>query len=255
MLAFARLAEDRAAAFRKLFSTGRMDRKPPATTRLLDAEAWVFDLDNTLYPASSNLFLQVDRKMTRFIADFLGLDSETAYRLQKTYFREHGTTMRGLMDVHGMDPGPFLDYVHDIDLSPVAPDPALEAALARLDARKIVFTNGPTNHAERVMERLAVRRHFEAVFDIVDADYVPKPQPDAYAALVRRYGLNPRTTVMVEDLVRNLAPAAAMGMTTVWVRSGEGDGAAIDAHHDDGVVDHSVDDLAQWLGALTAANR
>lgn len=232
-----------------------MDPAKTAKFRLLEAEAWVFDLDNTLYPASSNLFAQVDRKMTRFIADFLGLDSAAAYRLQKTYFREHGTTMRGLMSVHGMDPGPFLDYVHDIDLTPVAPDPALDAALTRLPGRKIVFTNGPTDHALRVMDRLAVRRHFEAVFDIVEADYVPKPEPTAYAALVRRHRLDPRATVMVEDLARNLAPAAALGMTTVWVR-GSPDGGAPDAGDgggDNGAADHVVDDLAGWLGALTAA--
>ena len=123
-----------------------MDRTEAARTRLFEAEAWVFDLDNTLYPASSNLFQQVDRRMTLFIAEFLSLDSETAYKLQKTYFREHGTTMRGLMNVHGIDPGPFLEFVHDIDLAPVAPDPALDAALARLPGRKIVFTNGPTDH-------------------------------------------------------------------------------------------------------------
>ncbi|MBI2585105.1 MAG: pyrimidine 5'-nucleotidase [Rhodospirillales bacterium] len=229
-----------------------MDRTKAARTRLFEAEAWVFDLDNTLYPASSNLFQQVDRRMTLFIAEFLSLDSETAYKLQKTYFREHGTTMRGLMNVHGIDPGPFLEFVHDIDLAPVAPDPALDAALTRLKGRKIVFTNGPTDHALRVMDRLAVRRHFEAVFDIVEADYVPKPEPRAYEALVRRYGLNPTTTVMVEDLARNLAPAAAMGMTTVWVRSPL-PGGTPDAGNDAQVADHVIDDLSGWLGELTAA--
>jgi len=230
-----------------------MDHGEAARNRLLDAEAWVFDLDNTLYPAASNLFQQVDRRITRFIADFLNLDSESAYRLQKSYFRRHGTTMRGLMDVHGIDPGPFLDFVHDIDLTPVAPDPTLDAALARLTGRKIVFTNGPTDHALRVMDRLAVRRHFEAVFDIVAADYVPKPEPKAYEALVRRYRLDPRATVMVEDLARNLAPAAAMGMTTVWVRAPL-PGGTPKAEGDDAAADHVIDDLAQWLGALTAAS-
>jgi putative hydrolase of the HAD superfamily len=229
---------------------------------LREAEAWVFDLDNTLYPAASNLFHQVDRKMTRFIADYLGLDAEAAYRLQKSYFREHGTTMRGLMNEHGMDPGPFLDFVHDIDLSPVSPDPALERALARLSGRKIVFTNGPTDHARRVMDRLAVGHHFEAVFDIVEADYVPKPQPEAYAALVRRHRLTPENTVMVEDIARNLRPAAALGMTTVWIRpadagqgiksGGNSDGAA---DGDAAGIDHVTDDLAGWLTALTGGAR
>ena len=215
-----------------------------------NAEAWVFDLDNTLYPAKSNLFSQVDRRMTRFIADFLGLDSESAYRLQKSYLRAHGTTMRGLMDEHGMDPGPFLDFVHDIDLGPVAPDPVLDRALARLPGRKIVFTNGPSDHAFRVMDRLAVAHHFEAVFDIVEADYVPKPEPRAYAALVRRHRLTPERTVMVEDMARNLRPAAALGMTTVWVKNDRGFSAE-GADGDAAGIDHVTDDLARWLAGLT----
>jgi putative hydrolase of the HAD superfamily len=229
-----------------------MDRTEATKIRLLDAEAWVFDLDNTLYPASSNLFQQVDQKITRFIAELLGLEWEAAYRLQKSYFRDHGTTMRGLMSVHGIDPGPFLEFVHDIDLTPVAADPALDAALARLPGRKIVFTNGSTDHAFRVMDRLAVRHHFEAVFDIVEADYVPKPEPRAYEALVRRHGLHPPATVMVEDLARNLAPAAAMGMTTVWLRAAPPGGTQI-AGDDAGIADHVIDDLSGWLGELTAA--
>lgn len=220
-----------------------------STGRLLEAEAWVFDLDNTLYPASSNLFAQVDRKMTRFIAEFLELGFDDAYRLQKTYFRRHGTTLRGLMNEHGMAPEGFLDFVHDIDLNPVSPDPLLDAALSRLPGRKIVFTNGPASHAERVLERLAVGRHFEAVFDIADADYVPKPQPEAYEALVRKHRLEPPSTVMVEDLVRNLEPAAALGMITVWVRWPERGDPAPPA---DAAVHHVVDALAPWLDGLTA---
>ena len=214
------------------------------------AEAWVFDLDNTLYPARSNLFSQVDRRMTRFIADLLGLDSESAYRLQKSYLHRHGTTMRGLMDEHGMDPGPFLDFVHDIDLGPIAPDPVLDQALARLKGRKIVFTNGPTDHALRVMDKLAVAHHFEAVFDIVAADYVPKPEPRAYAALIRRHRLTPANTVMVEDVARNLRPAAALGMTTVWVRAEDEDEG-----EDAAGIDHVIDDLSRWLARLTGAAR
>lgn len=226
-----------------------MNQNTAPKDRLLEAEAWVFDLDNTLYPASSNLFAQIDQKMTCFIADFLDLDIDEANRLRKNYFREHGTTMRGMMDRHGMEPGDFLDYVHDIDLGSVVPNPALGEALGRIPGRKIIFTNGPQAHARRVMDRLAIGPHFEAVFDIVEADYVPKPEPRVYEALIRRHRLQPGKSVMVEDLARNLAPAASMGMTTVWVRSGndwdmeppEGDS-----------VHHVVDDLVEWLGELTA---
>ncbi len=215
---------------------------------LAGAATWVFDLDNTLYPASSRLFDQVDKNITRFIADNLGLEWAEAYRVQKTYFREHGTTMRGLMDRHGTDPNYFLEYVHDIDLSPIAPSPTLDTALGRLGGRKIVFTNGSSEHAERVTQRLGVRRHFEAIFDIVDSDYRPKPEPAVYDRLVERHTIDPQNAVMVEDIARNLAPAAALGMATVWVRTDSPWGyEESDADH----VHHVVDDLVEWLTGLT----
>ncbi len=212
-----------------------------------DIETWVFDLDNTLYPAETNLFAQIDVRMREFIADYLALDLDEAYRVQKTYFREYGTTLRGLMSRHGLDPKEFLDFVHAIDLSPVSPSPALDAALDRLSGRKIIFTNASTDHADRVMDRLGVGHHFDAVFDIKDADYLPKPDPAVYDALVERYSLDPHKTVMVEDIARNLAPAAALGMTTVWVRTQSTVGQeGADAAH----VHHVIDDLADWLQAL-----
>jgi len=217
--------------------------------KLLQAECWVFDLDNTLYPASCDLFAQVDEKMTRFIAEYLGLDFVEAGRLRKSYYLEHGTTLSGMMTRHDMKPEEFLDYVHDIDLGGVTPDPFMDRALGRLRGRKIVFTNANTNHAERVLDRLSIRHHFEAVFDIVGADFIPKPEPKIYDVLVDRHQLTPGKTVMVEDLVRNLGPAAALGMTTVWVRPDTG------ARHDHSKTDdvhHVVDDLGQWLDALTA---
>ena len=217
--------------------------------------AWVFDLDNTLYPARCKLFAQVEVRIRDYVAGFLGLDSDAAYRLQKVYFREHGTTLRGMMRHHRMDPGPFLAYVHDIDLSPVSPDPALDRALGRLKGRKIVFTNGSAEHARKVMERVGVARHFEAVFDIEAAGYVPKPEPRVYDELVRRHGLEARATVMVEDLVRNLVPAAGIGMTTVWVRGAEEiSGLGLPAPDSEtlAAIDHVVDDLALWLTDLTA---
>ncbi len=226
-----------------------MDQTNSFKTALLGAECWVFDLDNTLYPASTDIFTQVDEKMTRFISEYLELDFEEAGKVRKDYYLEHGTTLAGLMDLHGMDPGDFLDFVHDIDLSSVAPNPGLDQSLSRLSGRKIIFTNGPTDHARRIMDRLAIRHHFEAVFDIVSADYVPKPRPEAYQTLVERHRLTPPKTVMVEDLVRNLAPAAAMGMTTVWVRP-DGKGSPENALEAD--VDHVVDDLVTWLDELTA---
>jgi putative hydrolase of the HAD superfamily len=226
-----------------------MDQTSPANTRLIEAECWVFDLDNTLYPATSGVFTQIDRKMTLFISEFLDLDIEAANSTRKDFYRDYGTTLAGLMAIHGIEPEVFLDFVHDIDLSALTPDPELDQALARLPGRKIIFTNGPANRAEGVLERLSIGHHFEDIFDIIDAQYIPKPKPQPYDDLVRRHRLKPSLTVMVEDLTRNLKPAAALGMTTVWVRTE----SEIEPNQPAENIDHVVDDLARWLGALTAA--
>src|SRR4029078_227820 len=144
---------------------------------------WLFDLDNTLYPAKCNLFAQIDVRIGRYISDSLKVDPVEARRVQKQYGRDHGTSMRGMMSLHGVDPVHYLDYVHDIDYSPVEPNPALENALAALPGRKIIFTAGDVPHAEKVMERLGVAHHFEAIFDIVAGDYCAKPHKEIYDKL------------------------------------------------------------------------
>jgi len=223
----------------------------PDPAAFAHVDSWVFDLDNTLYPAACNLFAQVDRRIGEFIADHFGIGYEEARSIQKRYFRDHGTTLRGLMVEHDIDPAPFLDYVHDIDVTPVAPSADLDRALARLPGRKLVYTNGSVRHAENVLDRLGVARRFDGIFDIVAADYVPKPDPRPYGAFVRQFGVDGSRAVMVEDIARNLAPAAALGMTTVWVRS-EADWSRPDhggvGHGDH--IHHVTDDLVAWLGAL-----
>jgi putative hydrolase of the HAD superfamily len=212
-------------------------------------DTWVFDLDNTLYPASCNLFDQIHRRMGEFIAELLGVDLEEAKRLQKIYFREHGTTLRGLMTVHGIDPAAFLDHVHRIDLSPVPRDAALAAALAALPGRKLVFTNGTVRHAENILSHLGIAGHFAGIFDIAACGYVPKPDPAGYAELVRRHAIDPRRAVMIEDMAKNLAPAAALGMTTVWLR-GTIDWAREGAEAD--YVHHVAEALTPFLAELVA---
>ena len=213
-----------------------------------DVETWIFDLDNTLYPATCNLFAQIDVRMCDYISKFLGLESEAAYRKQKEYFRQYGTTLRGMMMCHDMDPHEFLDHVHDIDVSPVAPSPDLDAALGRLPGRKLIFTNATTDHAERVMDRLGVGHHFDGIFDIRRTDFVPKPEPAIYDMLIKDYAIDPKKSVMVEDISRNLAPAAALGMTTVWIKTDTkwGHVSAADEH-----VHHVIDDLNSWLAEIT----
>lgn len=216
------------------------------------ADAWVFDLDNTLYPWSTRLFVEVDRRIGGFIANLMGVDAAEARRIQKHYFAHYGTTLRGLMTLHGIEPEAYMEYVHDIDVTAISANPRLDAALALLPGRKLVFTNASVPHAHRVMGRLGVLDRFDGIFDIVAANYIPKPQPGAYRDLVRRYGLDPARCVMVEDMACNLEPASALGMTTVWVRNeNEWGRAGSTADH----VHHVADDLTDWLEAVALTRK
>lgn len=212
-----------------------------------EVETWLFDLDNTLYPASCRLFDQIDRRMGLFIEQRFGLSSEAARHMQKSFFHTHGTTLRGLMTEHAIDPGEYLDFVHDIDLSGLEADSRLDAALAALPGRKVIFTNADTGHAERVLERLALAHHFEAIFDIRAAEFVPKPDEGPYDRLLENHGLAAPRTVFFEDSARNLKPAHARGMTTVWVRHEANWSAPPD---EDDYIHHRTDDLTAWLQAL-----
>jgi putative hydrolase of the HAD superfamily len=214
------------------------------------ATAWIFDLDNTLYSPETRLFDQVERRMGRFIEEHLGLAPDAARRLQKQGFRDHGSTMRCLMIEHGVAPQVFLEYVHSIDYGVLSADAALDAALAALPGRRLVFTNGSTAHALRVLARLGVTARFDAIFDIAAADWQPKPQPATYARLVAAHGIDPRNAVMIEDIAGNLRPAAALGMTTVWLRNSH-DWARAGANGDH--IDHVVDDLVAWMSEVAQA--
>jgi putative hydrolase of the HAD superfamily len=213
---------------------------------LVEIETWIFDLDNTLYPASCRLFDQVHARMTRFIGDRLGLSPNAALALQKTYFREHGTTLRGLMTVNRIDPNDFLGYVHEIDLTCVPPNPVLVEALAALPGRKIVHTNGSVRHAQRLLDHLGIAGSFCGIVDIEAAGYEPKPGLAGYHELLRRHEVTPATALMIEDMAKNLAPAAALGMTTAWVRNPL-DWAAAGSEGDH--IHHVVNDLGTFLAA------
>lgn len=216
------------------------------TNSKVTADVWVFDLDNTLYPRDCDLFAQIDVKMKTFVSDLLGVDYDEAYKVQKQYFREHGSTLRGLMDNHGLAPKEFLDYVHDIDVTPVPPNPALDDVLHQLDGRKIIFTNGSVAHATNVVTRLGIGHHFEGIFDIIAADYKPKPDRTAYQKFIREYDFDPTRAVMLEDIARNLEPAHEMGMSTVWIRS-DHDHSSMGADGDH--VHHVTEDVVTWLEA------
>jgi putative hydrolase of the HAD superfamily len=217
-------------------------------------ETWVFDLDNTLYPHHLNLWQQVDERIRDYIARYLKVTAEEAFRLQKDYYKRYGTSMRGLMTEHGMEPDDFLDFVHQIDHSPLTPNAALGAAIEVLPGRKLILTNGTRRHADAVLARLELDRHFDDVFDIVAAELVPKPSPQTYDRFLKAHNVDAARAAMFEDLARNLVVPHALGMTTVLVmpehtrevfrEDWELEGR--EAPH----VDHVTDDLVGFLEAV-----
>ncbi|MPZ59059.1 MAG: pyrimidine 5'-nucleotidase [Rhizobiales bacterium] len=224
-----------------------------------NVETWVFDLDNTLYPHHLNLWRQVDEKIRDYVARFLDISHEEAFRLQKDYYRRYGTTMRGMMTEHGMQPDDYLDVVHQIDHSPLTPNPELGSAIEQLPGRKLILTNGTRKHAEAVMRRLDIDRHFEDVFDIAAANLDPKPLPQVYDRFLARHGVDAAKAAMFEDLSRNLEVPHTLGMTTVLVVPQgtrevfreDWELAGRDAPH----VDHVTDDLAGFLKIVAAPRR
>lgn len=215
--------------------------------RFAGVDAWLFDLDNTLYPAECRLFDQIDRRMTGFIAELLEVDDSEADRLRAVYWRDHGTTLNGLMREHGLAPDAFLDFVHDIDLSAVAPDPELASAVSALPGRKFVFTNGSRGHAARVCAQLGLTGCFEALFGIEDAGFEPKPRRAAYERILSAAAMSAEGGVMVEDTARNLVAPHEMGMVTVWTPT---DCALAKAGADGDHVHFVAEDLRAFLTAL-----
>ena len=214
---------------------------------LAHVESWIFDLDNSLYSPSLDLFALIDLRMGEYIQRLLGCDAQEARRVQKAHFLEHGTTLAGLMREHGVDPREFLDFVHDIDLARLTADPELVAALDRLPGRKFIFTNADEGHARRVLDRLGFANAFDGMHDIHAMDYVPKPNPASYEAMCARHGIDPARALFVDDMARNLAPAKALGMVTVWLDNGSEKGA----HGADlASIDYVASSLGEWLGEI-----
>ncbi|MEE2694224.1 MAG: pyrimidine 5'-nucleotidase [Pseudomonadota bacterium] len=206
---------------------------------------WLFDLDNTLYPAESELFVQIDDRMGSYISKILEVDRYEARVLQKTYYAEYGTTLSGLIQNHGVDPDAYLDYVHDIDLSALDPSPRLDQVLKTLPGKKYIFTNGSVSHAENIMARLGISERFLGIHDIKANNYVPKPDPSAYSEIVSRFGLLPEATIMLDDIPQNLIPAANLGMATVWVKNTRWDG-----HLPETEIDFVTENLVDWLSRI-----
>jgi putative hydrolase of the HAD superfamily len=222
-------------------------------------DTWVFDLDNTLYPHHVNLWQQVDAKIGEFVGAWLKVSPAEARKIQKDYYRRYGTTMRGMMTEHGVRADDYLAYVHKIDHSPLQPNPAMGEAITKLGGRKLILTNGSTDHVTAVLARLGLSSHFDGVFDIIAAELEPKPAPQTYRKFLDLHDVEPTRAAMFEDLARNLVVPHELGMTTVlvvpdgskevvredWELEGRG------ASH----VDHVTDDLTGFLQGLTTLSR
>ena len=182
---------------------------------------WIFDLDNTLYSGKTKVFQQVDKRMSKYISNKLGIDVEAARKIQKNYFHEYNTTLNGMITNHKIDPYEFLEFVHDINIDFLQKDPKLAEEIKKLKGVKIIFTNGSRKHALNVTKKIGIDQLFDDIFDIVDCDFIPKPLMEPYKKLVEKHKIDPKLCVLVEDIARNLKPAYEMGMKTVWIENEE----------------------------------
>jgi putative hydrolase of the HAD superfamily len=215
--------------------------------RFAHVRDWIFDLDNCLYPASTGLFDLIDERMAAYIQRLLDCGPEEAKRIQKSHFHAHGTTLAGLMEEHQVDPHHFLSDVHDIAFDRVQSDERLARLLPRLPGRRFIFTNGDAPYARRVLDRIGIAAHFDELHDIHASSYRPKPDPHGYRLLCERFNIDPGRALLVDDMVQNLAPAKALGMTTIWVDNGSERG---NHNYDSAVVDQRIGDVGEWLEAI-----
>lgn len=226
----------------------------PDPSRFAHVSDWVFDLDNTLYPHHSNLFSQIDVKMTAYVQELLTLPRDEARKLQKELYLEYGTTLNGLMKRYNIDSDDFLMRVHDIDYSWLVPDPVLGAAIRQLPGRRFIFTNGDRGHAERAARQLGILDDFDDIFDIVAAGLTPKPARETYEKFAALHAVTGPNAVMFEDLARNLAVPKALGMTTVLVVPNNFEPTFSEIWESDpdneDDVDFVTDDLASFLSAI-----
>ena len=182
---------------------------------------WIFDLDNTLYSGKTKVFEQVDKKMSKYISDKLNISEKEAKKVQKNYFYKYNTTLNGMIKNHNIDANEFLEFVHDIDIDFLKEDKKLAHELEKLEGKKIIFTNGSKKHAINVTSRIGIMQYFDGIFDIVDCNFIPKPSIEPYKKLIEKHKIDPKLSVLVEDIARNLKPAYEMGMKTVWIENDE----------------------------------
>ncbi len=213
---------------------------------------WVFDLDNTLYKPEQDIFILVDERMTTFIQKALNMSKGDAFKLQKDYWRDYGTTLTGLHKHHNIAHDTFLDYVHDIDIDHILENKPLYEALEKLQGKKYIFTNGTSKHAHNILTKLGIDNCFEDIFDIKMSNYIPKPDLIPYQLMLKQFHLQAESILFFEDMARNLKPAYELGMTTIWCRHT----MSLDApEHEklsheggtDSYIDYIADDLLAFL--------
>jgi len=211
---------------------------------LLDIKHWIFDLDNTLYSGQTKVFSEVDKKMSAFISEKMNIDLIKAKEIQKKYFYEYGTTLSGLMKQDNIDPHDFLEFVHDIDISWLPKDLKLREELIKIKEKKYIFTNGSHAHVENVTRQLGIDGLFDGAFDIVDANFVPKPHIDPYQKIIKKFNLDPKKSILIEDIAHNLEQAKNLGMKTCWL---ENDETFAKKDADKSYIDYKIKSLPSFL--------
>ncbi len=215
---------------------------------------WIFDLDNTLYSGKTRVFEQVDKKMSKYISEKLNVNMVEAKEIQKNYFYEYNTTLNGMINNHKIDANEFLEFVHDVDIDFLKKDSLLNEELMKLDGKKIIFTNSSRKHAMNIIRKIGIDQHFDDIFDIVDSEFVPKPDIVSYKKLVEKHKIDPKLCVFIEDIARNLKPAYEMGMKTIWI---ENDEPWARKFSDSDFVNYKTNNLPEFLkqiNLLKAAN-
>ena len=213
-------------------------------------DTWIFDLDNTLYSAESGIFQQVHELMGKFVSKQLKIDIKTAKEVQNKYFKKHGTTLRGLMDNHGVNPDIFLKEVHDLDYSIVEPNNKLNNELAKIKGRKIIFSNANKDHIDQILNRLNLTDMFDDIFDIKSANYIPKPEIKPYREIIEKYKIEPRKAIMFDDIAKNLVPAKNVGFTSVWIDIGH-ENISDNIESSKNYLDFKTKDLSSFLNKVS----
>ena len=204
----------------------------------------LFDCDGVLYQDLEAVFGQVSKKMTKYISNKLGMDLTKAKELQTNYFHKYNTSLNGLMIHHDIPPEEFLKYVHDIDLSFMKKDLVLRNELEKLNTKKFVFTNGSKEHVKNITEHLGIDDLFDDIFDIVDAEFHPKPEAKAFDLMIKKFNINPKETIYIEDIAKNLSIAKERGSTTVWLINNEYWGKMESEKH---FIDYKIENLSLFL--------